>query len=115
MLLLGAGRDFDLTPFDPGQTQIVQGFFPDVQALEGWGYDIVTEPRGAFAQALVVIPRSRALARARLAQASALLPEGAALWIDGLKTDGIDPFCARSAAFCRSKRSIRAPTARSSA
>lgn len=90
MLLLGAGRDLDLTPFDPAQTQIVQGFFPDVQALEGQGFDVVTEPRGTFAQALVVIPRSRALARARLAQASALLPEGAALWVDGLKTDGID-------------------------
>uniref|UniRef100_UPI0028A18B1F class I SAM-dependent methyltransferase n=1 Tax=Paracoccus sp. TaxID=267 RepID=UPI0028A18B1F len=45
---------------------------------------------GRFDAALVVMPRARALARARLAQASQLLPAGATLWIDGLKTDGID-------------------------
>ncbi len=90
MLLLGAGRDFDLTPFDPAQTEIVQGYFPDYQALEARGFKVATTPSGSFDEALVVIPRARALARARIAEASARLPAGATLWIDGLKLDGID-------------------------
>lgn len=90
MLLLGAGRDLDLSPFDPAQTEIVQSNYPDFRVLEARGFKVVTAPEGRFDAALVVMPRARALARARLAQASQLLPAGATLWIDGLKTDGID-------------------------
>ncbi|AGT08227.1 class I SAM-dependent methyltransferase [Paracoccus aminophilus] len=90
ILLLGAGREVDLSPFDPAQTQIVQGFFPDVRALEARGFRVVTEAEGEFAEAVVFIPRARALARARIADAAARLPAGAPLWIDGQKTDGID-------------------------
>lgn len=90
LLLLGAGRDTDLSPFDQAQTQIVQGFFPDFKALEARGFSVVTQPEGEFAQAVVFIPRARALARAYLAEASSRLPAGATLWVDGLKTDGID-------------------------
>ncbi|QRZ14901.1 class I SAM-dependent methyltransferase [Paracoccus methylovorus] len=90
MLLIGAGAATDLGPFDPAQVQIVQGYFPDYQALKARGYDTVTQAEGKFDGAVVFLPRARAEARARIAQAAASLTPGASLWIDGQKTDGVD-------------------------
>lgn len=90
ILLSGAGAGDDLSPFDPGQTQVVQGFFPDHSAIAARGYETVVAPTGTFDGAVVFVPRARALARARVAQAAALLRPGAELWVDGRKTDGID-------------------------
>lgn len=89
-MLVGAGADADLDAFDPALTQIVQGFFPDHQALKARGFDVVTDVSGGFDSAVVFLPRARADARARIAEAVARLAPGAELWIDGQKTDGVD-------------------------
>jgi 16S rRNA (guanine1207-N2)-methyltransferase len=90
MLLIGAGAATDLSVFDPERVQIVQGFYPDHRALEARGLDVVTEASGDFDAAVVLLPRARAEARARIADAAARLAPGASLWIDGQKTDGVD-------------------------
>ncbi|CAM3142755.1 16S rRNA (guanine1207-N2)-methyltransferase [Paracoccus aminovorans] len=90
LLLVGAGAGTDLDPFDPAHTQVVQGFFPDHQALTARGFAVATSAAGGFETAVVFLPRARAAARARIAEAAAHLPPGAALWVDGQKTDGVD-------------------------
>jgi 16S rRNA (guanine1207-N2)-methyltransferase len=90
VLLLGAGGDTDLSPFDAARTQVVQGFFPDHHALKARGFDVGIAAEGRFDAAVVFLPRARAEARGRISAAAAGLPPGAALWIDGQKTDGVD-------------------------
>lgn len=89
-LFLGARADSDLSHFAPEALQIVQGFRPDYDALKAQGFDVVTAAEGQFDTAIVSLPRAKAQARAMLAEAVGRLPEGAALWLDGQKTDGID-------------------------
>ena len=89
-MLIGAGAATDLAPFEPDRLQIVQGFYPDHRALVAQGYEVVTEASGDFDGAVVFLPRARAEARARIAEAVSWLAPGASLWIDGQKTDGID-------------------------
>ncbi|MEF9604741.1 MFS transporter, partial [Paracoccus sp. PXZ] len=55
MLLIGAGAATDLSPFDPAHVQIVQGFYPDHQALKARGHDVVTEASGAFDGAVIFL------------------------------------------------------------
>lgn len=90
ILLSGADSSQDFSPFDPELTQVVQGFYPDFRAIAAQGFKVETAPDGTFATAVVFVPRSRGLARARIAEAASRLPAGAALWIDGQKTDGVD-------------------------
>jgi len=90
ILLIGAGAATDLSLFDPARVQVVQGFYPDHRVLKARGIDVVTAPAGDFDAAVVFLPRARALARARVAEAAAHLPAGASLWIDGQRTDGVD-------------------------
>lgn len=90
MLLIGADAQTDLSHFDPARTQIVQRRFPDVSALQARGFAPVTAAEGSFDAAVVFLPRARAEAHARIAEAVAHLAPGASLWIDGQKTDGID-------------------------
>ncbi len=89
-MLVGARAGTDLDHFDPARTQVVQGFYPDHQALRAQGHEVATSASGDFATAVVFLPRARAEARARIALAVAHLPPGAALWVDGQKTDGVD-------------------------
>ncbi|SFA39438.1 16S rRNA (guanine1207-N2)-methyltransferase [Paracoccus halophilus] len=90
MLFLGADTATDLAPFEAARLQIVQHHFAEHQALRTRGFEVVTAPGGMFDAAVVFLPRARAAARARIAEAAAHLPPGAALWIDGQKTDGVD-------------------------
>jgi 16S rRNA (guanine1207-N2)-methyltransferase len=90
VLVIGAGGGDDLSPLDPTLTQIRQGNFPDHQALAARGYDVAPQIEGAFDLAVVRLPRSKAAARAAVADAAGRLPAGGALWIDGQKTDGVD-------------------------
>nr|WP_237168575.1 class I SAM-dependent methyltransferase [Paracoccus shandongensis] len=79
-----------MTPLDPARTQVQQGNFPDHQALAARGYRVSPQVEGRFDAALVVLPRAKAQGRARVADAAVRLHPGAALWIDGQKTDGVD-------------------------
>ena len=80
----------DLVALDPVRTTVVQGFRPDHDAAVAHGFRTLTEPDGPADAAVVIMPRSRAAARARVAAAAAVLQPGSPLWIDGQKTDGID-------------------------
>jgi 16S rRNA (guanine1207-N2)-methyltransferase len=66
----------------------VQGFRPDVEALERRGYAVTPGAEGRFALSVVILPRAREAARARIAEA-ARLTDGPIL-IDGAKTSGVD-------------------------
>lgn len=89
VLLVGAGPG-DLAGFDPARTTVVQGFRPAHDSAVAQGFRTVTAVDGPADAAVVFLPRARAEARARVAAAAAALDEGAALWIDGQKTDGVD-------------------------
>ena len=78
----------DALPLD--RLVAVTGFRPDHDALASRGVAMAETPEGAFAAALVFLPRARALAEDLIATAIAALPEGAPVIVDGAKTDGID-------------------------
>lgn len=89
-LVLGARASTDLSPLDPAATLVCQGHFPDHDALVRRGWQVSVDAGGDADGALVILPRSKPLARARIAAAAGRLAPGAALWIDGQKTDGVD-------------------------
>lgn len=82
----------DLSPLPREQVLIVTPLKPDHDAFAAQGFAVSpTIPEGCEAAAAVVfIPRSRDAARGLIAEAASCLPEGAPIWIDGAKTDGID-------------------------
>ena len=87
--VLGAPAGYDLSALPRADVQVVQRFFPDHQAWARLGYDVAVTPEGAFAAAVVVLPRSKAQARAMVAEALRITDGGLVL-VDGQKTDGID-------------------------
>lgn len=92
LLMIGAGAG-DVADADPARTTVIQGFRPDHDAVQAQGFRVLTPGAAGDLRAdaaIVFLPRARAEARARIADAAARLPAGAPLWIDGQKTDGID-------------------------
>ncbi|WP_295042622.1 class I SAM-dependent methyltransferase [uncultured Paracoccus sp.] len=89
-LVIGARGSDDLSSLDPARTRIQQGHFPDHRALTARGFQVAPVVEGRFDAALIVLPRAKAESRARIADAASRLLPGAALWIDGQKTDGVD-------------------------
>ena len=89
-LVIGARGGDDFAPLDPSRTVILQGSFPDHRALSARGFDVRPQIEDDFDAALVVLPRAKPEARARIAEAASRLRKGATLWIDGQKTDGVD-------------------------
>ncbi|KKM23244.1 hypothetical protein LCGC14_1617150 [marine sediment metagenome] len=87
VLVIGARANDDLSDL-PGSPQIIQGMKPDHDALQTAGHDVRLTPEGRFASAVVVLPRAKALARDRIARASAVT-DGPIL-VDGQKTDGVE-------------------------
>lgn len=90
VLLLGPPGDADLSALGDAPCVIAQPLFPDHRALSLRGFQVAPEAEGPAASAVVFLPRAKALAHAMIHRAAAILPAGAALWIDGQKTDGID-------------------------
>ncbi len=76
----------DLSGFVPGTLRIVQTFRPDHDHWTAMGLPVTTESAPA-AVALVIVPRSKALARAMVAEACRIAP---VVIVDGQKTDGVD-------------------------
>ncbi|GAA0312790.1 class I SAM-dependent methyltransferase [Rhodovulum strictum] len=89
ILVFGPGAGADLSALPRDRVQIVQGFAPDHDAWARRGWDVTVAPEGAFAAALVVVPRAKALARAWIAEALALTGGGPVI-VDGARTDGVD-------------------------
>ncbi|MEM8538891.1 MAG: methyltransferase [Pseudomonadota bacterium] len=80
------GKTYDVGALDRDQTSIVHGFYPDVQAWQGAGY-AVSQDLPQAQTVIVVVPRSKALARAMVAAAAA---QADLVVVDGQKTDGVD-------------------------
>jgi 16S rRNA (guanine1207-N2)-methyltransferase len=86
--VFGATAEDDLSALPRERVAVVQGFRPDVEALERRGYAVAPTAEGRFALSVVMLPRAREAARARIAEA-ARLTDGPIL-IDGAKTSGVD-------------------------
>lgn len=80
-------HDADLSDLSDAHLQIVQGFKPDFDAFTARGFDTRIVAEGAFDLAIVAVPRSKAEARALIADAAA---RATRVIVDGQKTDGID-------------------------
>ncbi|MFN3937599.1 MAG: class I SAM-dependent methyltransferase [Gemmobacter sp.] len=83
-----AGDDLSALPRD--RVQVATGFRPDFDWFAAAGLDVRRLPEGAFATALVCLPRSRAHARDLIARAAALVGPAGQVWVDGQKTDGAE-------------------------
>lgn len=90
VLFVGAAAADDLSPLDPQHVQIVQGNFAEHQGLTTRGFRVATHVEGTFDTAVVRLSRAKAASRARIADTAGRLAAGAAMWIDGQKTDGVD-------------------------
>jgi 16S rRNA (guanine1207-N2)-methyltransferase len=91
ILVLRPAADSDLAALPQARCLLVQGFRPDHDALTRGGWSVVAETaETGFAAAVVLAPRSRAEARALVAEAAARVQPGGPIWLDGAKTDGID-------------------------
>jgi 16S rRNA (guanine1207-N2)-methyltransferase len=86
--VFGATAGDDLRALPRERVTVVQGFRPDVDALTRQGWTVVPEAEGHFALSVVMLPRAREAARARIAEA-ARRTDGPLL-IDGAKTAGVD-------------------------
>lgn len=90
ILVINPTADADLSALPKDRVTVVQGFYPDNQAWTSRGFHTVAEMQGTPAAAAVLfLPRSKAQARANLAAAT---QTGAAVIVDGAKTNGIDSF-----------------------
>jgi 16S rRNA (guanine1207-N2)-methyltransferase len=84
----------------PGPLHAVQGFRPDHDALAARGVAVTpgwppAPDGGAFAGAVLWLPRARALAESLLARACAMLPAGAPVLVTGAKSDGVEALLRR--------------------
>lgn len=87
--VLSPRADMDLSALPQDRVHVIQGFRPDHDALAAAGFDVGTAPTGAYAAALVCLPRAKAQTRAMVAEAVALTGGGLVV-VDGQKTDGIE-------------------------
>lgn len=85
--VFGPPAEYDLSALLQDDVTVVSQFFPEVDAWQRAGFNIVGEPQGDFAAAIVVLPRAKDAARALIAAASAAAP---LLIVDGQRHDGID-------------------------
>lgn len=109
ILVIGGGAGLSDLPKE--RTVVVQGFRPDHDALVAQGWTVVPEivaAGGDYAAAVVFLPRSRAAARASVAEAARRVVAGGPVWIDGQKTDGIDPMLKD----LRARSAVSAPIAK---
>lgn len=86
--VFGPPAGYDLSALPRDAVTIVSRFFPDARTWTRAGYHVTQTPEGAFAAALVVLPRAKDAARALIAEARAAT--SGPLIIDGQKTDGVD-------------------------
>ncbi len=77
---------YDLSSLPREAVQVVHGSYPDYTAFAQAGY-AVSQDMPACRTAIVVVPRSKALARAMVAAACAVAE---LVIVDGQKTDGVD-------------------------
>ncbi len=83
-----AGDDLSALPRD--RCVVIQGFRPDHDAFVRQGFVVGTSAEPGAAAAVICLPRSRAEARALIADAAMKVVPGGPVILDGQKTDGID-------------------------
>jgi 16S rRNA (guanine1207-N2)-methyltransferase len=86
VLVLRPPATADLSALPPERVRIHHTHRPDREAWAAAGYRVEDDPAPAAA-ALVVVPRSKALARALVAEAARLAP---LVLLDGQREDGVD-------------------------
>lgn len=91
ILVLRPGQEADLAALPRDRTVIATGFKPDHDAWAARGWQVALRAEGSFAAAVLFVPRAKALARAMVAEATALVEPGGPVWVDGQKHDGVDP------------------------
>lgn len=109
ILVIGAGGGLAHLPQE--RTVVVQGVRPDHDLLAAEGWAVAPDLAGAggdFAAAVVFLPRARAAARDAVAEAARRVRPGGPVWVDGQKTDGIDPMLKD----LRSRTAVSAPLAK---
>ncbi len=84
--LMRPSATYDVSALPRDDIRIVHGFYPDVAAWQAAGYDVRQDLQQS-AVAIVVVPRSKALARAMVAEACS---KAEFVIVDGQKTDGVD-------------------------
>ncbi len=89
LAVFAAPAGYDLSSVVRDRVQVVQPLYPDHQAWVRAGVATSVVAEGAFAAALVVLPRAKAQARALLAEACRVTGGGLVL-VDGQKLDGVD-------------------------
>jgi 16S rRNA (guanine1207-N2)-methyltransferase len=77
---------YDLSSLPRVDITVMHSFYPDYSAFENAGY-VVTQDMPTCRTAIVVVPRSKTLARAMVAAACATAD---LVIVDGQKTDGVD-------------------------
>lgn len=77
---------YDVSSLPRDAVQVVHGFYPEFAAWQAAGYP-ATQTLASVKTAIVVVPRSKALARAMVAEACA---KADLVIVDGQKTDGVD-------------------------
>jgi 16S rRNA (guanine1207-N2)-methyltransferase len=78
-----------LPPVAPDRLCVIDTIRPVHDALSRRGITCTTRAEGPCAAAIITLPRARALAQARIAEAVAATPAGLII-VDGAKTDGVD-------------------------
>lgn len=77
----------DLSALPTDRVHVIQGFKPDHDAFVAQGYDVGVAASGDYAAALVILPRSKSLARMLIAEAAR---SHRLVIVDGQKTDGVE-------------------------
>lgn len=78
----------DLSVLANDRLRLISGFKPDHDHFAGLGFTCQIAPEGRFSLSIVCLPRARALAEARVAEACAVTD--GVIVVDGAKTDGIE-------------------------
>ena len=81
--------DADLSPLPAERVHVITGFRPDHDAWSERGLAAGVAPEPPYGAAVLFLPRARALARALVARAAALVPGGPVI-LDGQKACGIE-------------------------
>ncbi|MEX0338089.1 MAG: class I SAM-dependent methyltransferase [Arenibacterium sp.] len=87
LTVIGPTPDYDLSTL-PRETQVVQPFKPFHDHFADWGFTTVPEAQDNCQDAIVILPRAKALARSLVHQAC--LRASGVVVVDGAKTDGVD-------------------------
>ncbi|WP_420585026.1 class I SAM-dependent methyltransferase [Ruegeria sp.] len=87
LTVLGPTTASDLSAL-PRETQVVQPFKPFHDHFATQGFDVTPEAQDARQDAIVILPRAKALARSMVHQACTRA--SGVIVVDGAKTDGVD-------------------------